>query len=58
VTNREFSEQEDFINKCNQVFGCYPDGSKDDTRQHKHLSLTRQASKYRRKKGIVYKALK
>ncbi len=52
VTNKEFSEQKGgFIEKCKRVFG-------DDlsNRQHKHLPLTRQASKFRMGKGIVYQS--
>ena len=45
MTNREFSEQPDFQQKCAAFMG---------ERKHGHLSLARQASKYRRKTGIVY----
>ena len=46
MTNREFSDQTEFIEKCNRIMG--------ENRQHKHLRLTRQASKFRRKRGIVF----
>jgi hypothetical protein len=51
-TNREFSEQDTiFKNCCLKVWGA------DLKRPHKHLPLTRQASKFRRGKGLVYQTL-
>jgi len=44
---------------CDKVFGSWLDkeGNKHSNRQHKHLPLTRQASKFRRGRGLVYKTM-
>jgi hypothetical protein len=54
-TNKDFSESPVFQAMARTV---WPNiGTKFDNRQHKHLPLTRQASKFRRGKGIVYMAV-
>lgn len=47
MNNKEFSEKDDgFKLACEKV--------KLPNHQHKHLSLARQAGKWRRKKGLAY----
>lgn len=57
MTNKEFSEKDWFVKICTKVFGTKAgkDGSLVRAGQHSHLSLKRQASKYRRAMGVVWK---
>lgn len=54
--NAEFAKQPQFFRACESVFGSIfgKDIMEGAKRPHKKLPLTRQASKFRRRKGIVF----